>query len=232
MTSPDRPVNVARSVGSGGVADLPIEAWTELAPLLRRAVALDPAALARIRIGPTTVTSLVRLPFGVLVGRTIPLVDGHPAAGDVTISATEVLQWIDGQAAATPPTRDGDWRGGVPPAGGWARIDVVPDDVVRGLVRRGALALKEAAAREGVPGAQPRAAVADALLDSVVLTVTDQRQHRVDVTLRLLSAITRMGFLARDSELAVDVAGRWTRLAARYGSGYAERAGLSLTMRG
>lgn len=225
-------MNVERHIGAGGVDGLPIAAWTELAPMLRRAVALDPAALARIRIGPTTVTSLVRLPFGVLVGRTIPLVDAHPAPGDVTAAAQDLLTWIDGAAEAPPRGRDADWRGGVPPAADWTRIDVVPDDVVRGLVRRGALALKEAAMREGVPGAQPRAAVADALLDSVVLTVTDQGHQLVEVTLRPLSAITRMGFLARDSQLAVDVAGRWTRLAARYGSGYAERAGLALTVRG
>jgi hypothetical protein len=108
----------------------------------------------------------------------------------------------------------------------------VPDEVVRGLVRSGAQALKQAAEREGVPNAQPRAEVADALLDSVVLTVEDGGQS-VQLTLRTLSALTRMGFLPRDSHIAVDVAGRWTRIAAAYGSVYAERpgSGLGLTLR-
>ena len=102
----------------------------------------------------------------------------------------------------------------MPPGAGWSRVDTVPDDVVRGLVRSGALALKEAAAREGVPTAQPRAEVADALLDSVVLTVDGGGRH-AEVTLRPLSALTRMGFLPRGSHAAVDVAGRWTRVVGR-----------------
>ena len=61
-----------------------------------------------------------------------------------------------------------------------------------------------------VPGASPRAEVADSLLDSVVLTVSDATA-RVEVNLRQLSALVRMGFLEHDSHVAVDVAGRWLR---------------------
>jgi hypothetical protein len=109
--------------------------------------------------------------------------------------------------------------------------------VIRPLVRQGALALKDAAAREGVPGAQPRAEVADALLDSVVLTVTggpDARAGTGDATaavpLRALSALTRMAFLPRGGAAHVDVAGRWIRLAARNGSVHLERPGGGLTL--
>jgi hypothetical protein len=45
------------------------------------------------------------------------------------------------------------------------------------------------------------------------------------VTLRALSAVTRMGFLQRGGALHVDLAGRWIRLAAAYGSVYLERPG-------
>jgi hypothetical protein len=50
------------------------------------------------------------------------------------------------------------------------------------------------------------------------------------VTLRTLSALTRMGFLTRGSSAAIDVAGRWVRTAAEYGSVFAEtdRGGLGL----
>ncbi len=95
--------------------------------------------------------------------------------------------------------------------------------MIRGLVRSGAQALQDAAAREGVPGAQPRAEVADALLDAVVLTA-DGGGRRAQVTLRTLSALTRMGFLPRGSSAAIDVAGRWVRVAAEYGSVFAGRA--------
>ena len=68
--------------------------------------------------------------------------------------------------------------------------------------------------------------MADALLDSVVLTVTGAG-HTVEITLRTLSALTRLGFLPRDSHAAIDVAGRWIRVAAAYGSVYAERPGAT-----
>jgi len=206
-------------------ADRP--ALVELAPVLRRAADLDAGALARLRLGDGSATVLARLPFGVLVSRTVA---GPPRTAplDVTVGAADGLAWIEGTQPEAPASRDVDWRGGVPPATGWTRIDHVPDDVIRRLVRSGALALKDAAEREGVPGAQPRAEVADALLDSVVLTVSDDAGSAVEITLRTVSALTRMGFLPRGGTAAVDVLGRWTRLAAGYGSVLVERPGAGL----
>ena len=204
----------------------------ELAPALRRAVALDPGSLVRIVVAASTVSALVRLPFGVLVSRVVQSEQAQQAPSDTTVSAAELLAWLDAERPDLPASRDAEWRTGLPPRAGWQRVDTVPDEVVRGLVRSGAQALKQAAEREGVPDAQPRAEVADALLDSVVLTV-EEGGRSVQLTLRTLSALTRMGFLPRDSHIAVDVAGRWTRIAAVYGSVYAERpgSGLSLTLR-
>jgi hypothetical protein len=202
-------------------------ALAEQAPLLRRAIDLDPAGLVRIRLDVGTAAVFLRLPFGVLVARTVATPTGQRL--DRTMLAREVLGWLDGERAEAPAARDGDWRGGLPPATGWRRVDSLPDEVIRDLVRRGAAALQDAAVREGVPGAQPRTEVADALLDSVVVTVTtDDRTDSADVTLRSLSALTRMGFLARGSSAHVDVNGRWTRVAATYGTVFAERAGLGL----
>ena len=197
----------------------------ELTPFVRRAAGLDPATLVRVRNTSSTTTALLRLPFGVLAGRRIR--GGAAESGDVVYRSGELLSWLDGHQATVPAAHDADWRGGLPPESGWARVDLVPDDVVRGLVQAGARALADAANREGVPGAQPRAQVADALLDSTVLTVTGG-QHTAEVTLRLLSALVRMGFLPRDSSIAVDLAGRWLRVAGEYGSVYAERPGSSL----
>lgn len=201
----------------------------ELAPLVRRAVDLDPAALARVRRDRSRVSLLIRLPFGVLASRTIEAA-GPGADGDTTVRGSELLAWLDGEQDDPPQPRDAQWRGGSPPTSGWRRVDRVPDTDIRPLVRSGALTLKEAAEREGVPGAQPREAVADALLDSVVLTVSGDGLT-VEITLRTLSALTRMGFLPRDSHAAIDVAGRWVRVAAAYGSVYAERPGAGLTLR-
>jgi hypothetical protein len=215
-------------------------ALTELAPVLRRAVALDPRSLARLRLDPGAATVLVRLPFGVLVSRTVRGA-GRAEPVDVTVRAADAIEWLDtdtdtdtdsDRGRAAPEPRDTEWRTGLPPARGWRRIETVPDDVIRSLVRAGALALQDAAAREGVPGAQPRAEVADALLDSTVLTVTeDDGPASAAVTLRALSALLRMGFLPRGGAVHVDLAGRWVRVVAEFGTVYLERPGQTLLVR-
>lgn len=192
-------------------------AVAELAPALRRAIGLDPRCLARLRLRADAATVLVRLPFAVLVSRTVR---GTPRAQplDTSVRAADLLAWLD-EDAGPPEPRDLDWRTGVPPASGWQRIETVPDEVIRRVVRTGALALK---------GAAPR--VADALLDSVVLTATDDTGARAEIPLRTLSALVRMGFLPRDGSAHVDAAGRWLRVVAEYGTVYLERPGQSLQL--
>jgi len=205
------------------------DAVAELAPVLRRATGLDPRSLARLRLSGSTATVLVRLPFAVLVSRTVETPD-RAARLDLTTRATDLLVWLDagpGETVAEPQPRDLEWRAGLPPVTGWRRVEAVPDTVLRPLVRSGASVLEEVAAREGVPGAQPRAEVADALLDSVVLTATDG-EVTAEVTLRTVSALTRMGFLPRGGRAYVDTAGRWVRLVAEYGTVYLEKPGQSL----
>ncbi|GAB2477679.1 hypothetical protein [Jatrophihabitans fulvus] len=201
------------------------EGLRTLEPLLRRAVDLDPRILARLRMDGMRAVLLVRLPFEILVSQATPASRSEPL--DVVMRAADALAWLDG-TAERPEPRDHEWRWGAPPDAGWQRLETVPDDVIRPLVRQGALTLKEAAAREGVPGAQPRAEVADALLDSTVLTV-ERDGVEAQVNLRALSALTRMGFLPRGGAAHVELRGRWIRVVALYGSVYLERpGGLSL----
>jgi hypothetical protein len=208
-------------------------ALADLEPLLHRATGLDPMILTRLRLtggtpgGRDTATALVLLPFGVLVARTVPA-PARAAPVDVTVAARNAIEWI--QAAGELVVRDGDWRVGLPPPTGWRRVETVPGDVIRRLVRTGAMALKDAAAREGVPGAQPRAQVADALLDSAVLTVCDDAGTEVPVSLRALSALLRMGFLVRGGAAHVDVTGRWTRVVGGHGTVLLERPGRQLRL--
>mgnify|MGYP001556351060 CR=1 FL=1 len=75
----------------------------DLAPLIRRAVGLDPASVVRIRTQPGAAHALVRLPFGVLVGRRIPgrfstahdgtysTGYGHIAAGQILVHSGEQI---------------------------------------------------------------------------------------------------------------------------------------------
>jgi hypothetical protein len=200
------------------------EALVELAPVLRRAVSLDPRGLARVKITGEAAMVLVRLPFGVLVSRTVRTKTSRLEPVDVAVRAAATLGWLE-EDGPPPEPDDAAWRSGLPPVSGWRRLDTVPDEVVRNLVRSGALALQDAAAREGVPGAQPRAAVADALLDSVVLTVTDDDGRSAEITLRVLSALTRMGFVPRGGHVYIDSVGRWIRVVAEYGTVYLEDSG-------
>jgi len=107
---------------------------------------------------------------------------------------------------------------------GWRHLDAIPDDVLRLLVANGATALKKTS-----PGGRPPADVADALLDSVIATVSASGEA-ASVTLRMAAALTRLGFLPRGSHANVDVSGRWVRIAGRYGSVYVERPGARLSL--
>lgn len=197
-----------------------------LAPLSRRVAALDPKGILRIRLDAGLAAGYTRLPFAVLVGRTVRADWAAPAL-DCVVRAGDLVSWLQGQTREPPQVRDVEWRGALPPARGWQRVDRVPDAVIRDVVRKGAATFRDAAAREGVPGGQPRAEVADALLDSVVLTAA-KGGVRAEVSLRTISAMTRMGFVPEGSHVAIDVCGRWSRVAAEYGSAYSERPGLAL----
>ena len=218
------------SADVAGVLDHASAELAGLRPLARRVAALNPNGVLRIRLDADTLAGYARLPFAVLVGRTVRVVWTAPPV-DCVVRAGDLVSWLDGDSSEPPLRRDVEWRGALPPVTGWRRVERVPATVVRDVVRKGAATFREAAEREGVQlgrrGVQPRAEVADALLDSVVLTAVDGNA-RAEVTLRTVSALTRMGFLPNGSHVAIDVCGRWSRVAAEYGSVYVERPGLAL----
>jgi hypothetical protein len=202
---------------------VPLPLLADAAPLLQRAYDLDARTLARVEVRAGVGTVFVRLPFGVLVSRGAPVPE---TAGtlDATARAGELLGWLEGTRAGAPERRDAEWRGARPPTGGWRRMDTVPEQVVRELVARGRQALEAAA------GSRPPRAVTNALLDTVVLTVSGADGPEVPVTLRSLTALVRMGFLPPNSHVAMDVAGRWQRFAAPFGSAFAESSESALRL--
>lgn len=182
----------------------------DFAPLAERAVSVDPASLIRFRRGPATMAGYVRLPYDVLAGRTVALPTGGERSLDVTVAAAEFLRWLQdaaGDSAVMPTAKDAHWLSALPPRAGWQRVELVPDSVIRNLIRSGASLAPEASSRRGQ----------ESLLGSVVLTATAPGQ-RVEVPLGPLSALTRMGFLPRDASAAVDVAPGWIRVATSLGS--------------
>ena len=198
----------------------------DLASFLGRLVALDPAAVVRLRSVGARVTAYARLPFGVLVSRTV---SGDADPADVTVGAGDLLTALDRggrpDAVAWPARRDMDWRAALPPVEGWVRLDSVPGDVVLKLVRAGRDALR------AVP-AGAAAAAGESLLDHESLTVTGAGRTTA-LPLRVLGSLTRMGFLGDGGEpVVVSVAAGWTRLAGAYGSAYQHTVpGLALSPR-
>ena len=200
---------------------------------IARSEASTPVRL--IRQGDGRRTAMATLPSGALVERTIAAGGpGRVAPGsgveadlvDVTARAGELATWFEGSTpseSVEPERVDAAWRGGRPPTGDWNRIDIIPGEVVRDLVRQGAQAHVDAADQ----GLGARAA--DALLDLVVLTVTSATLT-ASVTNRSLSALSSMGFLPVGGNVVVSISRGWTRVAAEFGSAYAEpvRHGLVL----
>ncbi|HEU5271534.1 MAG TPA: hypothetical protein VFU36_16520 [Jatrophihabitans sp.] len=182
----------------------------DFVPMAERAVSADPETLIRLRglvgDGGSVVAGYVRLPYDVLAGRTIAAELAEPF--DLTLTAADFLSW-QAESGAEPSRQDARWLTGLPPRAGWQRIEVVPDKAIRAVVRSGALLAREASSRSGQ----------QALLGAIVLTASSEGRS-VDVPLGPLSALTRMGFLPRGGEAAVDVAPGWIRVAAAYGSTY------------
>ncbi|HEY2042515.1 MAG TPA: hypothetical protein VGH11_07540 [Jatrophihabitans sp.] len=176
----------------------------DFAPMAERAVSIDEAAMIRFRTGTDQLSGFVRLPYDVLAGRSIAV--AGIASCDVTVSAAEFLAWLD-SGAPFPQPRDAHWLAALPPRDGWQRIEMVPDGVVRDVVRSGASLAKQTDTRSAQ----------QALVTSVVLTARSE-DTSVDVPLGALSGLTRMGFLPHGASAAVDVATGWTRVTAPFGS--------------
>jgi hypothetical protein len=194
-------------------ADAP-DAGAFLARLLR----LDPAAVVRLRpAGEGAVRMWARLPFGVLVTRSLRAVVDH----DVTVRAGELLRATE-TAGGLPSRVDHEWRWPLPPGPGEV-IEILAADDVRRVAAAAA-----ATAREGLATA-PSQRVRDALLDHVPIVV-DAAGDRVEIPQRLVQALARMGFIGKN-QVSVRRAGAWIALAAEYGSAwYRPPVGETLTL--
>lgn len=222
----------------------------DLAAFCARVRSLDAAGLVRLRQAAARLTAYSLLPLGVLVSRTVHTAE--PGEFDRTVAAGDLLALLEhegdvdraifagggsaggGSAGAAfvdavggGRARDGEWRGTLPPAAGWRRVDAVPVPAIEAAVRAGL------AAFESVRGRPDASAVGESLLDHEALTVSSE-DERVVLPLRVLQAAWRMGFLGAQPQAAgdcvVSAAGRWVRLAAPHGSAYHQTTiGLTLS---
>jgi hypothetical protein len=179
----------------------------DLGAFVARVVRLDPAAAARLRAGPRTLTAWASTPFDVLATRTV---HGHVDPSDVTVSANALLTALAVEKAATvDPGVGGLWPGDLPPDTGWSPVDVVPAAEIDALTERGLAVARENAGPLGPP---------TSLLDQNVLTVSAPAGPTVKVPLRCLFALSGMGFVGGDGEVRVSATGGWLRLDAHYGA--------------
>jgi hypothetical protein len=184
---------------------------------LARLARLDPAALVRLRTTGTRTALWAHLPWNVLVTREVA---GAVEVADATVPAAELLRVLAADGGALPTRRDEQWRWPLPPTAAEAVESIAGTEITR--LASAAAGTLRAVAAGGLSGrAVGQRAVRDALLDHVALVVTTADGGRVEVSQRLVQAVTRMGFLgaadANAADTRVYVAGRWVGLSAPYG---------------
>ncbi|MEW2432069.1 hypothetical protein AB0877_29005 [Micromonospora sp. NPDC047644] len=203
---------------------------------LARLVRLDPVAPVRLRPAgaPGRIALWARLPWQVLVVRTVA---GGPADGvaeDVTVAASELLAELERSGATLPTRRDAQWRWPLPPARS-RQVETLPAADLRRIADAAAGTLRTAS-EQGVAGrAVGQRALRDALLDHVAVLITPDGapDEPVEVPQRLVQGVVRMGFLgaARGSAageggdaVQVRVAGRWVGLVGPHGAAWLQKA--------
>ncbi|GHJ14366.1 hypothetical protein [Micromonospora sp. AKA38] len=197
---------------------------------LARLVRLDPAVLVRLRPVPGAGRTALwaRLPWGVLVVRTVP----GDAPGDVTVAAADLLAELSAGGAGLPRRRDDGWRWPLPPPVS-RPVELLPGAELRRIADAAAGTLREAATH-GVAGrAVGQRVLRDALLDHVAVVVTPDGEPGapVEVSQRLVQGVVRLGFLGTGAgDVQVRVAGHWVGLVGPYGAAWSRTvADLALT---
>ena len=202
--------------GLAGVADA--------GAFLVRLTRLDPAAPVRLRASGGRTALWARLPWEVLVTREV----AGDGPKDATVSAAELLSVLAKDGSALPGLRDEQWRWPLPPAQA-ATIESISGAELARLAAAAAGTLREVAAGALGDRTIGQRAVRDALLDHVALTVTPSSGEPIEVSQRLVQAISRMGFLGPDGvdalETRVRTAGKWVGLSAPYGVAWLQKVG-------
>jgi hypothetical protein len=208
---------MAELTGVPGLADI--------GPFLGRLVRLDPAALVRLRsAGPSgqagTVTVWGRVPWQVLVSRTVPVPERPSSTVDITVPAAELLDGLAADPPRLPAARDAQWRWTLPGGAGRAVESVPVADLIR-LGEAAAATLRSGTGRVG------QRMLRDALLEHVAIEVLAD-DVRVEVRQSLVQAMLRMGFVTDGVQRAVTVRtlGDWVALEADAGTAWVQNRAM------
>ena len=198
------------------------EDLTDCSVLLSRLTRLDAVGLVRLQQAGEFVTFWAS-PLEVVIRAEIR---AQMNVGDRTMPAVELLAAVGAPAGGSvrlPPARDAGWRVTLPPRAGWSDLDVVPAEVVRDLADSAGRAVR-AAADPVIAGGS--------LLDQEALRVSGGGDEVV-LPVRVVIVLHRLGFLgaatAPAAVMRVACSPAWIRLAARHGTAYQRRNGLSLS---
>jgi hypothetical protein len=185
----------------------------DVAPFLARLARLDHATVVRLRpAGPGAVALWGRVPWGVLVTRTVP----GPGLPDTTVGAVALLRSLTEGDGSLPPARDADWRWALPP--GFGRpVEALPAAEIRRVGTAAADTLRAFRGRVG------ERALRDALLDHVPIVVSAERE-KIEIRQGLVQAMLRMAFMSTNegAQVTVCIAGTWVGLAADFGTTWAQ----------
>jgi hypothetical protein len=197
---------------------------------LVRLTRLDRGAVVRLRPVGDATEVWAMLPFEVLATRRLP----WRVPSDVTVSAADLLEAIEAEPTRTASghlaglhRRDTEWRWALPPGRG-NEIERIPAVELIRVAAAASRTLRQAVA-EGVGGrAVGERILRDALLDHVAITVDGTGGERIDVPVRVVQGVVRMGFLGPvasgskvtvgNSYITVRLAMGWIGVDASYGS--------------
>ncbi|MFC7817858.1 hypothetical protein ACFUTR_24845 [Streptomyces sp. NPDC057367] len=210
----------------------------DLAAFLSRLLHYDRSAAVRLQAAGTALAVFGRPPsFEVLAVRAVrlakPYENGLDVTLDVTVSAGELLETVDEQAAtaAVPGVVTGPpWAGVLPPRGGWRPEPGLPaPDALRALVAAAVAEFRSRTA-ELTPEERTRAE-----LDRIGRDIWSRTVGDTGLPVRAVHAAQSLGFLRASASASASGSGgdapglfscgAWLRLRTPYGSVVLRRAG-------
>ncbi|WP_153503211.1 hypothetical protein [Cumulibacter manganitolerans] len=202
-------------------------ARTDLLTLTSRVARLAPDGLVRLKGERDRVTAWA-LVVGVLVRRDInATLEG---VADVTVSGKALADAVERSVSSAdqvplPSSMDAAWRASLPPASGWThREDLPTGEILQTL---------------DLAGSQLRAlddtqvaAAGDSMLSQTIAMVDRDSADPVEIPMRMLVAMSRLGFLTEPSTtndtIRVATHGAWVVAATRLGAAFRRPATIDL----
>ncbi|MER6461196.1 hypothetical protein AB0D30_24905 [Streptomyces sp. NPDC048409] len=201
----------------------------DLAAFLSRLLHYDRSAAVRLQAAGTALAVFGRPPsFEVLAIRAVrlakPYESGLDVTLDVTVSAGELLEAVDEQAAtaAVPGAVTGPpWAGVLPPRGGWREEPGLPAPAALAATVAAAVGEFRSRTAELAPQSRTRAE-----LDRIGRDIWSRTVGGTRLPVRAVHAAQSLRFLRPADEAVLLSAGAWLRLRTPFGSIAVRRAGL------